>query len=324
MSGRSSRKLTRRSMVFLSFAALMALALGFGLAACGTAESPPGGGGSGSGSGSITTSAPSSSSTTLPKGSISHPTGADEVVLRVSTGGGFVPIEYNYTMIPEFTLYGDGRIIVTGPTTLQYPGPALPNLQTTVVSDETMQAILAAAKKAGLFQNGVDYGQPGVTDVGTTTITVNADGTTYTSQIYALGFEDTNGLTMEQQQARATIDDLRGKLTDPSTLTTEQLTWESYDYTALAVYSRLVDATATTGQTDVQPKNLPWPLADLATAGEEVPNSSGMRKVVVTGDDLQTLNPLLDKATQITLWQSGGNDYNLWFRPLLPDEAAGL
>ena len=34
-------------------------------------------------------------------------------------GGGFVPIEYNYTMVPEFTLYGDGRIIVTGPITMR-------------------------------------------------------------------------------------------------------------------------------------------------------------------------------------------------------------
>ena len=143
--------------------------------------------------------------TTLPAGAIAHPTGAADVVIRMATGGGFVPIEYNYTMVPEFTIYGDGRIIVTGPTTLEYPGKALPNLQTTVVSEEVLQAMLAAAKEAKLFQNGVDYGTPGVTDVGTTTITINADNTTYTAQIYALGFEDGGNLTMEQQTARAAI-----------------------------------------------------------------------------------------------------------------------
>jgi hypothetical protein len=318
--------MSRRSVVCGSFAALLVLILTVAAAGCGTIDRPPGGDGSSTTSppGSTSTSMPGSSSTTFPAGAISHPTGADEVVLRVSTGGGFVPIEYNYTMVPEFTLYGDGRIIVKGPTTMQFPGAALPNLQTTVVSEEAIQAILAAAKEAGLFQNGVDYGSPGVADVGTTTFTVNADGTTYTSQIYALGFEDGGNLTMQQQQARAAISDLQGKLGDPSTLTSAELTWEPYDFTALAVYSRPVDPSLTTDQTDIQPNHLPWPLADLATSGEQVPNAQGLRKVVVSGEDLATLKPLLDEATQITLWKSGDTDYNLWFRPLLPDEAASL
>ena len=308
--------MSRSSIVFAFLAALLVLTLA--AAACGTADLPPGADGSSS------TSTTDSPSTTLPAGSISHPKGADEVVLRVSTGGGFVPIEYNYTMVPEFTLYGDGRIIVTGPMTEQYPQPALPNLQTTVVSEDAIQAILAAAKEAGLFQNDVDYGSPGVADVGTTTFTVNADGTTYTSQIYALGFEDGGNLTIEQQAARAAIIDLRDKVSDPSTLASAELTWEPYDFTALEVYSRPVEPSLATDPTDIQPNHLPWPLADLATSGEAVPNSQGLRKVVVSGDDLATLKPLLDKATQITVWKSGDTEYNLWFRPLLPDEVAGL
>jgi hypothetical protein len=307
--------MSHKSFVVATTAAIAVLILAAAAVACGTADKPPGG------EGSTSTSTTGSSSTTLPEGSISHPTGAAEVVIQVTTGGGFVPIEYNYTLLPQFSLYGDGRIIVPGPTTLQYPGPALPNLQTTVVSEETIQAILAAAKEVGLFQNGIDYGQPGVTDVGTTTITINAEGTTYRSDIYALGFEDASGLTLEQQQARAAVYDLMAKLSDPSVMTSSELTWEPYEFTALAVYSRAVDP-ATVGPTDIEPNHLPWPLDDLATAGEEV--FDGLRKVVVTGDDLETLRPLLDQATQITLWKSGDIDYNLWLRPLLPDEAAAL
>ena len=307
--------MSRKSMVVAVMAAIATLILAVTAAACGTSEKPPGG------EGSTSTTDASSSSTTLPEGGISHPTGAEEIVIQVSTGGGFVPVEYNYTSLPQFSLYGDGRLIVPGPTTLQYPGPALPNLQTTTVSEETIQAMLAAAKEAGLFQNGVDYGQPGVTDVGTTTIVINADGTTYQSDIYALGFEDASGLTTEQQQARAAVNDLMTKLNDPSVLGSEELVWEPYDFAALEVYSRAVDP-ATTGSTDIEPNHLPWPLEDLSTAGEEV--FDGLRKVVVTGDDLETLRPLLDQATQITLWKSGDTEYNLWFRPLLPDEVAAL
>jgi hypothetical protein len=327
--------MTRGPAVLTSLAALLVLVLTLTAAACGTIDNPPGGDGTASTTSSTTgpstsesstteSSSPGSSTTTAPADAISHPTGADEVVIRVATGGGFVPIEYNYTMVPEFTLYGDGRIIVPGPTTLQYPGPALPNLQTTVVSEETVQAILATAKEAGLFQNGVDYGTPGVADVGTTTITVNAEGSTYASQIYALGFEDGGNLTLEQQQARAAVKDLQGKLSDPSTLVAADLVWEPFDYQALTVYNRPIDPTVSTGSTDIQPNHLPWPLDDLATSGAEVPNSSGLRKVIVSGDDLETLKPLLDEATQITVWKSGNTDYNLWFRPLLPDEAAAL
>lgn len=310
--------MTRRLFAAIAAAvSLLVILLAFGVTACGTADSPPGGGGT-------ETTSPGQSSTTLPSGSIPHPSGAADVVLRVVTGGGFVPIEYNYTLLPEFTLYGDGRIIVTGPTTLEYPGKALPNLQTAVVPESVIQAILAAAKEAKLFQNGFDYGTPGVADVGTTTIVINAENTTYTSDIYALGFEDGGNLTMEQQAARAAINELRGKLSDPSAFGVAQPVWEAYEFTALKLFCRAVDTTLTTDPTDIQPNHLPWPLADLATVGKEVENAQGLLQVVVSGDDLATLKPLLGQATQITLWKSGSVEYNLYLRPLLPDEAAAL
>jgi hypothetical protein len=321
--------MTRPPFVLFAVAASLIISLGIAVAACGTVDNPPGGDGPSTSETTsppytTTTSGPGQTTTTLPAGAIPHPTGAADVVIRVATGGGFVPIEYNYTMVPELTVYGDGRIIVTGPTTLEYPGKALPNLQTTIVSEEVLQAMLAAAKEAKLFQNGFDYGNPGVTDVGTTTITINAENTTYTAQIYALGFEDGGNLTMEQQTARAAISALRGKLSDPSTLAQVEPVWESYDFTALKVFSRPVDTTVSTDPTDIQPNHLPWPLADLATSGKEVANGQGLREVIVSGDDLATIKPLLEQATQITLWKSGAVDYNLYMRPLLPDEAAAL
>jgi hypothetical protein len=251
-------------------------------------------------------------------GSLKHPEGKNEVVLRVSTGGGFVTVQYNLRLVPEFTLYGDGTILVTGPTTAIYPGAALPNLQTTQVSEETVQAMLSAAQEAGLFSNGVDYGRPGVTDMGTTTITVNTDGKTYETSIYALSADATGGqLTMEQQQARAAIADLVGKLNGVETFQ-QGLQWSAYQFTSLAAFST---PAAAGGATDVQPNKLDWPLADLSTAGEAV-QPEGFRKVVVTGADLEKLRPLFGQATEITVWNSGGKSYNVFFRPLLPDETA--
>ena len=179
------------------------------LAACGAAGGPIGGGG-----GSTTTAGPT---TTGPAGSLTHPSGKNDVVLQVRTGGGFVPIEYDYTNTPEFSLYGDGRVVITGPVIMIYPGPALPYLQTTIISEETVQAILSAAREAGLFSATFDYGQPGIADAPTTTFVLNAGGAGYRAQVYALGMESgAGGLSLEQQQARAALNDLRGKLTDLS------------------------------------------------------------------------------------------------------------
>jgi hypothetical protein len=249
-------------------------------------------------------------------GAFEHPSKKADVVLRLSTGGGFVPVSYALTQIPEFTLYGDGTVIVTGPVIAIYPGPALPNLQTTTVSEETIQAILSAAQEAGLFDPTFDYGRPGITDMGTTTITVNVDGKTYQSSIYALGAGAPGGdLTMEQQQARAAVSQLAGQLMDLTTFQ-KDLEWTPYGYTALSVYS---SPAGDHGDAGVQPNTLAWPLSDLATAGEAV-QPDGFRKLVVSGADLAALKPVLREATQITIWTYGDRDYSLSFRPLLPDE----
>jgi hypothetical protein len=249
-------------------------------------------------------------------GSYKHPEGANEVVLRVNSGGGFVTVEYNLRAVPQFTLFGDGTVVVTGPTITIYPGAALPNLQTTKVSEETIQAMLSAAQEAGLFENDVNYGRPGITDMPTTTITVNVDGTTYESNLYALSTDAAGGgLTMEQQQARAEIATLVGKLNGVESFQ-QGLQWASYQFTSITAYST---PAVTGGNGDVQPNKLDWPLGDLGTLGQAT-QPEGFRKAVITGADLEKLRPLFDDSTEITVWNSGGKEYNVIFRPMLPDE----
>lgn len=198
----------------------------------------------------------------------------------------------------------------------------MPNLQTTKISAEAVQAILSAAREVGLFENEVDYGQPGITDMPATGIVINANQTTYRSDIYALGMESgAGGLTMEQQQARAAISDLAGKLGVLTSFQSGEIEWAPYEYSALTVFSQAVDPSTNTDSTEVQPNRLEWPLGDPSTLGEAV-QPEGFRKVVVSGEDLATLQPLLADATQITVWTFGDREYNLYFRPLLPDETA--
>ena len=252
---------------------------------------------------------------------VDHPSDKNQVVVQVTTGGGFVPIEFFVTLVPEFSLYGDGRVVVPGSVPAVYPGPAMPNLQTTVIPEKSVQAILAAARAAGLFDPTIDYGQPNVADGPTTTIVLNAGGAAYRSVIYALGVGEGGGLSAEQKQARVAISDLRDRLVALTSFTAGEIAWGPYQYSALAVFSQAVDPGSPPDTNGVQPNRLDWPLGDLATLGQEA-SRPGFRRVVVSGQDIVALRPLLDQATQITLWKSGGKEYQLLLRPLLPDEPA--
>ncbi len=97
---------------------------------------------------------------------IAHPTGADEVVLRVAYEGGFVPYEYTLSSVPSWSLFGDGTLIVQGPQIEIYPGPALPNLVAIPISEEGVQAILEAARDAGLMDGDATYGNDCIADAG--------------------------------------------------------------------------------------------------------------------------------------------------------------
>src|SRR5918999_4386655 len=121
---------------------------------------------------------------------IDHPTGPDQLVLRIDSGGGFVPPEFLLTDLPDLSLLGDGRLVVLGPQIEIYPGPALPNLQVRQLTRDGMQALLEAAREAGLFGPDAHYDNRCVADVPTTTFTLVAEGKTHMISAYALGVGD--------------------------------------------------------------------------------------------------------------------------------------
>src|SRR4051812_23759062 len=85
----------------------------------------------------------------------------DALVLRVASAGGFVSPDALLGRLPETSVYADGRVIFNGPVTLQYPGPALPNLLWGTLSPAALQQLLDKAVAAGV-QPGTDFGRPGV------------------------------------------------------------------------------------------------------------------------------------------------------------------
>ncbi len=250
-------------------------------------------------------------------GAIAHPTGPDDLVLRVEDVGGFVPVEYALTRVPSWSLFGDGRLIVVGPQIEIYPGPALPNLIVSRISEEGVQAILAAAREAGLMEGDARYHHPCVTDAPTTVFTVVADGRTSRVSADALDLE-AGACPDVDEEARAALRAFRDRLTDlASWLPTGSIgPEEPYEAEAIRVY-----VTSYRGEPDLPQEPIAWPLATpLSRFGDPASALEEARCGVVTGDDLRTLRPLFERANQLTPWESEGERFGLLLRPLLPDE----
>jgi hypothetical protein len=75
-------------------------------------------------------------------GGIDHSTAPDEVLVRISYEGGFVPVEWTYTNFAFYSLFGDGALIVPGAQIELYPAPALPAISSRQVDESVIQAIL--------------------------------------------------------------------------------------------------------------------------------------------------------------------------------------
>jgi hypothetical protein len=254
---------------------------------------------------------------------ITHPTSPDQLILRMAYEGGFVPYEYTLGSTPFWSLFGDGTLIVPGPQIEIYPGPALPNLTATPVSEDGLQAILEAARDAGLMDGDANYGNQCIADAATTVFTTNADGTTTVVSAYALDVGEPAGTCGNDRdaEARAKLAAFQAKLTDlRSWLPNGSVgTERRYDPTEMRVYVLPYQGDAELPQVPIE-----WPLEPpldaFGEAAQDAPAET--RCAVVTGEDLTTLLAAAGKANALTPWTSGGTEYHLIFRPLLPDEHA--
>jgi hypothetical protein len=340
-----TRSLSRRS--FLTSLAIGAAGL---LVACGQADNGDAGS---SGNTNVTPSAsgagspvPTVTSTPCPAigspGSdavetcgppLTHPLGADELVLRFDMGGGFVAPAFQVTQLPIFSLYGDGSVVTQGPQIMIYPGPALPNLLVTRLTEAGVQAVLRAAVEAGLTDGDHTWQSAGVADAPTTTITANVNGRTSVTAVYALGIDSPQpDTTQAERDARAKIlalqtqlGALRGWL-PPAAIQGDD---QPFEIKRLQFVTQPADEiaptagspTGTPDDTSVQPSHAPWPLsAQLADWG--IPYTLlNSRCGVVEGADLAPMLAALRQANQLTQWESAGHLYTAYIRPLLPDEA---
>ncbi len=278
-------------------------------AACGDASEPP-------------ATRPSTTTSTTDPRVLDLPTGSDEVVLRVAGGGGLVMPEFNLTNLPEFTLYGDGTVVTEGIQVATFPGPALPPLVSLRLTPEGIERLVADALAHGLDAPLDDYGFPGVADAETTVFTLNAGGEEHRAAVYALGIR-AEGPAADMSEAQVAARDrlfvLRDLLTDTAGYPAGHVAEAEQAYRA----DRLMVAARPGYQPDpsLEQEPVEWPLGDLTAAGAEMPPPfEEFRCFEVSGQDLTTLRQTAERATALTPWTSGGAQWRIVFRPLLPDD----
>jgi hypothetical protein len=235
-------------------------------------------------------------------------------ILQITHVGGFVSAATNVTRLPLVSVYPDGRVITEGPVPLSYPGPALPNLQVQRLDPAAAQALVDKAVAAGV-RNGADLGRPPVADVPATRFTAVTDAGTQTVEVLALGEVSADaGLTAAQRAGRAKLIALRNELT---TLTGDAgPATERYAPVALAAVAWPFVAQDDVGNSPAPA--VPWP--GPALPGEPLGEGLELGCVTVSGADVAPVLAAAREANRNTAWTSGGKQWSVSFRPMLPEE----
>ena len=284
------------------------------------------------GGGSAGASPPAESAGGGGSDAIEHPTGADAILVVDSTGG-FVPVQFMATRLPSFVLLGDGRVIVQGAQTLEFPGPALPALIERTLNEEGIQQVLRGVQETGLFTADVELNgaQAMVADAANTVFTLNAAGGTVTISIYGLGavppdMEPPPGMTSGEVQAHRILSQLNdGLMTLDTWLPAsawETEGWQPYRPEAMRLYVR--DVTGQPAEVGDLPEQVrEWPTDDdpAAFGVEEAFFGDGTRCGLVDGDLGALWLEEMTAANQMTLWTDDGDRrFSVLARPVLPHE----
>jgi hypothetical protein len=262
-------------------------------------------------------------------GPVPHPSGSD-LVVRIEWTGGFVPYESLFTSLPRFTLLGDGRVIIEGPTIAIYPGPALPNLQVRRLTEEGIQSVLSRIAETGLFGESASWDGAAqfIADANDTVFTVRTDGREVVVDVYALGFlsdpvSDSPDISAAERDAHSRLLRLENDLLSLETwIPADDWAddgWQAYAADSLRLLVANIDDRPPNPD-DLGSEPMAWPSTTAPDAFGTAMDVHEVRCGVVTGAEADAWYAALEQANQLTPWSHDGHRYSVTARPLLPDE----
>ena len=298
----------------LAVVSVLSLSLSLALSGCGSAPSTPSASPAASGSPPPFAPAPTVAG-------IDHPTRPTDVVLRIEQGGGFVAIDFLASQAPDFSLYGDGRVIFQQRVE-QFPEPGPDGVthnrawRIAQLDEGQVQDLLTfALGPGGLGTARESYVAGGIADAPDTIFTINAGGVTKTVTVNALGMDTITGPDVPARLAFKALADRLQDFDHGGTIDS--------DVYAPTAYRGILS------QRDPDPaiKTVAWPWPAIKPTDFTSPPDSGSgalfnaRRVMTTeevaalglGDVAGgTMGPVLTGPDKML--------YGLILRPLLPDE----
>lgn len=235
---------------------------------------------------------------------LSHATGARDVVLRMSVVGGLPYPAKTIEEPPEFTLYGDDRIIhVVAQTSAD--GTFTTELRQAQLTADGSDALLRDALDAGgLATAAASYRDVEVFDAVSTVFEIHAGGFDKRVSVYALGLFDASA---PSALARAGFRLLVDRLNEAGAggVDLGPFKPEAYRVTLAAPFSD-------------QEANAEWPWPELRPA--DFPEDSGGDRVrmVTAAQGMAVMN--LGITHDLVTRAPDGKLYMIRIHPLLPDE----
>lgn len=251
-------------------------------------------------------------------GTIDHPTGCTDIVLRVDSWGGFVPVEVSLTQLPVFTLYGNNTaVFLPQPKDGMFPGPGQPMtpLGTATLTPAQVDALLTFAMGPGGLANAAEqYINPLIADAPTTVFTVDAGGVQKQVSVQALGFEDPSNPSPDDE-IRAQLQSLYDLL---DSFEEQAGNVESMDLYQPTAYRGMLTQ-VWEGSTDVA---IAWPWDDVTLEDFVGPADNVARYAELTPEQVAAVTDVPSGGiTNIRVTAPDGSDWYLSVRPLLPDES---
>ena len=274
---------------------------------------------------SVPSASPSASPVTTPAptvGAIDHPTGATDVVLRLDTSGGLVPVEFLASSAPTFTLFGDG-IVIFQPKAMNPPAPDPSGLMRNLpwraarLDESQIQDLLAFALGPGGLGAARDaYLAGGIADAPSTIFRINAGGLNKTVVVSALNEDTSQGPDSAARSAFLRLAERLRDFDQGGSISTDVYQPDAFR------------AVLTPRDPDPSIKAAGWPWSTIKPADFKEGVNDGSGGVVLPHRTLTAaevaqlgLNDVAGGFVNLALAGQNGKTYALTLRPLLPGEA---
>ena len=242
----------------------------------------------------------------------SIPSGEQDVVIKITNEGGFVPAGFMFSNLPSLLISGDGRVFTPGAMIEIYPGPLLPAISERSITDEGISKVLQLADDAGLLGEPLDYSLPdgiGIADASDTVVVINVNGKVYEHRANALGFDMPDGSpstpARDNLNTFVTLVSDIAKVAGSGNVGDEQMfVPDQYRFQAMSVDP--------TQWTDPSPTIVQWP-ADIGIALDD-----SLQCATV---DAGAVDELFAEANQLTFFEEANVTYQLFVVGVLPGDA---